>query len=85
MMAREILAEKGYSDFLAGKIDGPTFQGRIAPKWASIPEPSTGKSRYGQPAGMTTEEMQAVLTKSRMEAQDRMVKFNADPYARRWR
>lgn len=85
MMAREILAEKGYGDFLTGKIDGPTFQARIAPKWSSIPEPSTGKSRHDQPLGMTTQDMQRVLAKSRLEAQERITTFNADPYARRWR
>lgn len=85
MMAREILAEKGYSDFLTGKIDGLTFQARIAPKWASIPVSSMGKSYYGQPVGVTTDEVQAVLAESKAEAQRRMVDLNADPHGRRWR
>lgn len=85
MMAREILYEKGCGDFLSGKIDGRTFQDAIAPKWASVPMSETGKSYHGQPVGMTTDQMQAILAQSKAEAQRRAAEASVDPYGHRWR
>lgn len=86
MMARERLSKRGYDDFLAGKIDGLTLQDRRSAEWASIPRPSTGKSRYpGQRAGTTTEQIQAALAEAGTEAQRRISEDGMDPYGRRWR
>ena len=85
MMAREILDEEGYGDFLAGKIDGKTFQKEIAPKWASIALPGTGMSHHGQPVGTATDEMQAVLAAAKADAERAITEQKADPYQQRWR
>ena len=85
MMARELLQQRGYGDYLSGKIDATTLQENLSAEWASVPQISTGKSRYNQRIGTTTEQMQAELTKAKAEAQRRITETGADPYAHRWR
>jgi muramidase (phage lysozyme) len=67
-LAREILDEKGYGDFLTGALDARRFQARLAGKWASVADPRTGRSRYGQRVGTTTEEIQAALSAAKAQA-----------------
>jgi muramidase (phage lysozyme) len=85
MLAREILLEQGYGDFLAGKIDADTFQARLANKWASVAQPQTGRSVHNQRVGTSTDQMRSALDEARAQAQHLITDFNVDPYERRWR
>jgi len=85
MLARELLAERGYDAFLAGRMDAATFQANLASEWASVAHPKTGRSRWGtQPVGTSTEQLQSAFAEARAEA-DRRIKVGANPNARGWR
>jgi muramidase (phage lysozyme) len=84
VMAREILDEIGYADFLTGEVDATTFQSRLARRWASVASPGTGRSRYGQHTGTSSDEVQDALESAKAEA-SHLMDLGDDPYARRWR
>jgi hypothetical protein len=65
-MGRETLAIAGYYKFLAGEIDAAAFQDRLARYWASVPK-TDGKSAYGQPLGVSMQEVQAAIARSKAE------------------
>lgn len=57
----ELLNKRGYDKFLEGKITREKFQDNLSKEWASIADPRTGKSRYGQATGTTLDELEKAL------------------------
>ncbi len=45
-MAMELLNQRGYDDYLAGRIDDSTFMRKISQEWASMPKDESGVSYY---------------------------------------
>lgn len=50
-MATKLLKRRGLDKFKAGKISRDEFQLALSQEWASIPNPKTGRSYYGQHVG----------------------------------
>lgn len=46
MMAMQLLRQRGYDAFKAGRLSKRAFALRIAQEWASFPNPNTGRSVY---------------------------------------
>lgn len=57
----ELLRKRGYDKWLAGEIDDKTFQKNLSLEWASVADPDTGKSHYGQATGTSLEELAEVM------------------------
>jgi muramidase (phage lysozyme) len=45
-MAVQLLKNRGYDDFVAGKMSSQAFAIQLAMEWASMPRPDTGRSHY---------------------------------------
>jgi len=56
-----LLNKRGYQDYKDGKITKQEFQKNLAREWASIADPDTGKSYYGQATGTSLEELEAAF------------------------
>jgi len=59
--AIELLDERGLQKFLGNTMSSHTFMKNISKEWASLPNPNTGKSYYGQRCHYTVEQMKEVL------------------------
>jgi len=55
-------------------VRGATFQNRLARYWASVPK-ADGKSAYGQPVGVSVQDIQAAIPRSKAEHE----RLNASP------
>jgi len=60
-MGTALLNRRGYQDYLDGRITAEEFQAGMSKEWASVPDPTTGQSYYGQHTGMTNEEFMEML------------------------
>jgi muramidase (phage lysozyme) len=60
-MAMYLLERRGYSKFLKGTITLNTFMKNLSKEWASLPNPDTGKSYYGQRTHFTVSQMRKIL------------------------
>ncbi|MHA2067143.1 MAG: hypothetical protein ACXABY_22475, partial [Candidatus Thorarchaeota archaeon] len=47
-MGEALLNRRGYQEYLSGELSLEDFQRNMANEWASIANPDTGKSQYGQ-------------------------------------
>jgi len=56
-----LLEKRGYEAWTEGKISDYQFQKNMAKEWASIADPDTGKSRYGQPVGTTDAQIKETM------------------------
>ena len=56
-IGQNLLKGRGYDKFRSGKMSEEDFQRELAKEWASIADPSTGKSRYGQGTGTSSEKI----------------------------
>lgn len=56
-----LLDKRGYTKYINGEITKEQFQDNLSKEWASIADPATGKSRYGQATGTTLDELESVL------------------------
>ena len=46
-LGKALLDRRGFKDYQSGKINKQQFMTNISKEWASLPDPSTGKSFYG--------------------------------------
>jgi hypothetical protein len=56
-----LLDKRGYTKYVNGEITAEQFQTNLSMEWASVADPATGKSRYGQATGTSLEELEAAL------------------------
>jgi len=61
MFAKKQIEVIGLDAFLNGRITLAHYQRNLSKKWASIPDPYTGKSRYNQPIGISNNRMRFIL------------------------
>lgn len=59
-----LLNKRGFSEYLNGKMSKVDFQRNLSREWASIADPDTGRSHYGQATGTTLDELEAALRES---------------------
>lgn len=60
-MAIELLNRRGLSSYLKGDLSLKDFMKNLSKEWASLPNPDTGKSYYGQRTHFTVGEFEPVL------------------------
>ena len=60
-ITESLLEGRGYKDFRSGKISGKQFNKNISKEWASIADPDTGKSHYGQATGTSSAAIEDVI------------------------
>ena len=58
---KHLVEASGLNDYVAGKISAQQFQHGLAVHFASFADPATGKSLYGMPVAMTSEQAQAYI------------------------
>ncbi len=56
-----LLDKRGFTKYVNGEISKEQFQSNLSKEWASVADPATGKSRYGQATGTSLDELEAVL------------------------
>lgn len=56
-----LVEASGLNDYSTGKISAQQFQHGLAVHFASFADPATGKSLYGMPVAMTSEQAQAYI------------------------
>ncbi len=66
-MGKALLDRRGYSKFIRGEMSDKDFQTSLSKEWASIANPDTNMSYYGQATGTTTDEIQSALRQSKLE------------------
>ena len=59
-----LLNKRGFQEYLSGKMSKVDFQRNLSREWASIADPDTGRSYYGQSTGTTLDELEAALRES---------------------
>lgn len=64
-IGRSLLEGRGYSKFRSGEISGKKFQSNLSQEWASIADPNTGRSRYGQSTGTSSEQISQAIAFSK--------------------
>lgn len=57
----ELLRGRGLDKWLAGRLSDSAFQKNLSMEWASIANPTTGRSYYGQHVGTTSREIQEAM------------------------
>lgn len=60
-MALKLLERRGLRKFIKGDISLNTFMKNISKEWASLPNPDTGRSYYGQRTHFTVKAMSDIL------------------------
>lgn len=60
-IAIKLLERRGLVQYLNGTLSLNDFMKNLSKEWASLPNPSTGKSYYGQRTHFTTEKMKQIL------------------------
>ena len=64
------LDDRGYDKWLSGKISDEQFQKNISKEWASIADPDSGKSYYGQHVGTSDNTIKEMLSKTKNQMND---------------
>ncbi len=64
-LAQALLERRGYSDWIAGTISDHDFQKNLSKEWASIADPDTGKSYYGQGVGTTDAQIKEAMAQAK--------------------
>lgn len=62
MIGKSLLQRRGLSQFMQGRISSKAFQSNLAKEWASVEDPSSGRSFYGQSVGTPTETIQSAIS-----------------------
>ena len=60
-----LLEKRGYREWTEGKISDYQFQKNMAKEWASVADPDTGKSYYGQGVGTTDAQIKEAMTQTK--------------------
>jgi muramidase (phage lysozyme) len=61
-LATVLLERRGLNKFLNGQLSLKDFMKNLSKEWASLPNPDTGKSYYGQRTHFSVSEFEQVLT-----------------------
>jgi len=64
-LARALLERRGCSDWMDGNISDNQFQLNLAQEWASVANPNTGRSYYGQNVGTTDAEIKEAMKQTK--------------------
>lgn len=64
-LAKALLERRGCSDWIDGEISDSQFQLNLAQEWASVPDPNTGRSYYGQNVGTTDAEIKEAMKQTK--------------------
>lgn len=60
-----LLEKRGYTDWIDGKITDHDFQKDLAKEWASVADPDTGMSYYGQQVGTTDAQIKEAMAQTK--------------------
>jgi muramidase (phage lysozyme) len=60
-MATELLKRRGLNSFQSGNMGAGQFQSNLSKEWASIANPNTGRSYYGQATGTSSQAIQTAM------------------------
>jgi len=60
-----LLEKRGYREWTEGKISDYQFQKNLAKEWASVADPDTGKSHYGQGVGTTDAQIKEAMAQTK--------------------
>ena len=64
-LAQALLERRGYSDWMDGRISDDQFQLNLAKEWASVADPTTDKSYYGQNVGATDAQIKEAMQQTK--------------------
>lgn len=64
-LAIQLLKGRGLDSYLSGNMDQDKFQVALSKEWASIANPNTGRSFYGQATGTPNNKIQPILASLR--------------------
>ena len=64
-IGRSLIEGRGYSKFRSGEMSEKDFQTSLSKEWASIADPNTGKSRFGQSTGTSSEQISKAMAFSK--------------------
>ncbi|MFO0728801.1 MAG: peptidoglycan-binding protein [Myxococcota bacterium] len=78
-MGMQLLRQRGLDKYQAGQMSADAFQREIAGEWASIADPATKRSRYGQATGTSDAEAKAAIASVRQERNDWPAGFKPAP------
>lgn len=62
MIGKSLLQQRGLSKFMQGRLSPKQFQLNLSKEWASVANPETGRSFYGQSVGTPTETIQSAIS-----------------------
>jgi conjugal transfer mating pair stabilization protein TraG len=65
MLGQARLEERGYSKWMGGEMSDHDFQKNLAKEWASVADPDTGHSYYGQGVGTTDTQIKEAMTQTK--------------------
>jgi len=68
-----LLERRGYNEWLDGTMSDHDFQKNLAKEWASVADPDTGMSYYGQSVGTTDAQIKDVMAQIKNLASARIV------------
>jgi muramidase (phage lysozyme) len=68
-----LLERRGYNEWLDGTMSDHDFQKNLAKEWASVADPDTGMSYYGQGVGTTDAQIKEVMAQIKNSASARIV------------
>jgi hypothetical protein len=60
-----LLEKRGYTDWIDGRITDHDFQKNLAKEWASVADPDTGASYYGQSVGTTDIQIKEAMAQTK--------------------
>ena len=63
-----LLEKRGFSKWIDGTITDHDFQKNLAKEWASVADPDTGKSYYGQNVGTTDAQIKEAMAQTKTAA-----------------
>jgi muramidase (phage lysozyme) len=61
-MARRLLEQRGFNNYVDGKIGGQQLEHALAPEWGSLEDPVTGKAYNGYAPATTLAQFQGALS-----------------------
>jgi hypothetical protein len=69
-IGRSLLEGRGYKKYREGKISEEQFQKNLSKEWASIADPTTGRSAYGQSTGTSDSAIKEAIRYSKEHRED---------------
>lgn len=60
-IATSLMQKRGLDQYMAGNMSQQQIEKNLSKEWASVADPSTGRSAYGQATGTSTQQIRAAL------------------------